>query len=177
MDTIVNMPPPTGITGPLSFLGAIQFYRKFIPNLTTITEPLTHLTHGDMTRKWGEEKQAAFQLVKTIFSKDVIHVHYDPHLDIGISCDASNVGIGTVLFHCYPNGREHLPAHALKTLSPTQHRYSQIQWEALTVIFGLKKFYHFLYGRKFILVIDHKPLVAMFNSAKATPTIAANRLV
>ena len=64
----------------------------------------------------------------------------------------------------------------IKTLSPTQRRYSQIQREALAVIFGLKKFHHFLYGRKFILVTDHKPLVAMFNPAKGTLTIAANRL-
>ena len=141
-----------------------------------MTEPLTRLTRRDMPWKWGEEQQAAFQHLKTILSKDTILVHYDPHLDIGISCDASNVGIGTVLFHRYPDGSERPIANASKTLSPTQRRYSQIQREALAVIFGLKKFHHFLYGRKFILVTDHKPLVAMFNPAKGTPTIAANRL-
>ena len=106
VDAIVKMPSPTDITGLRSFLGTVQFYRKFIPNLSTMTELLTRLTCRDMPWKWGEEQQAAFQCLKTILSKDTILVHYDPHLDIGISCDASNVGIGTVLFHCYPDGSE-----------------------------------------------------------------------
>ena len=138
VDAIVKMPPPTDITGLWSFLGTVQFYGKFIPNLSMMTEPLTHLTRRDMPWKWGEEQQAAFQCLKTILSKDTILVHYDPHLDIGISCDASNVGIGTMLFHHYPDGSEHPIANASKTLSPTQCRYSQIQREALAVIFGLR---------------------------------------
>ena len=72
------MPPPTDITGLWSFLGAVQFYGKFIPNLSTMTEPLTHLTRRDMPWKWGEEQQAAFQHLKTILSKDTILVHYEP---------------------------------------------------------------------------------------------------
>ena len=69
-------------------------------------------------------------------SQDTILLHYDLNLDIGISCDASNVGIETMLFHCYPDGSDHPMANASKTLSPTQRRRSQIQREALAVIFG-----------------------------------------
>ena len=46
----------------------------------------------------------------------------------------------------------------------------------MSIIFGLKKFYHFIYGRKFVLVTDHRPLLAMFGPKKATPALAANRL-
>ena len=56
----------------------------------------------------------AFQRLKTILSKDTILVHNDPHLIIGISCDASNVGIGTVLFHHYADGSEHPMANTSK---------------------------------------------------------------
>ena len=176
VDAIVKMPPPTDITGLRSFQGAIQFYGKFIPNLSMMTEPLTHLTPREMSWKWREEQQAAFQHLKTILFKDTSLVHYNPHLDIGKSCDATNIGIGTLLFHHYPDGSECLIANVSKPLSPTQCRYSKIQREALAVIFGFYKFHHFLYGRKFILVMDHKSLVAMFNPIKGTPTIAANRL-
>ena len=129
-----------------------------------------------MPWKWEEEQQAAFQRLKTILSKDKILIHYDQHLDIEILCDASNVGIGIMLFHRYPDGSERPITNALKILSPTQRRYSQIQREVLAVIFGVQKFHHLLYGRKFIFVTDHKPTVAMFNPTKGTPTIAANRL-
>ena len=95
---------------------------------------------------------------------------------MSISCDASNVGIGVVLFHCYLDGSERSTSNVSKTLTPSQRRYSQIKEEAFAVVFGLKKFHQFLYGRKLILVTDHKPLLALFNPSTGTPAMAANCL-
>ena len=67
-------------------------------------------------------------------------------------------------------------ANGSKTLTEAQKRYPQIQKEALFIIFALKKYHQFLYGRPFILVTDHKPLISMFVPNTATPVIAANRL-
>ena len=67
-------------------------------------------------------------------------------------------------------------ANASKTLTTTQWGYSQIQKGALAIVFALRKFHQFLYGRLFILITDHKPLLALFGSTKATPALAANRL-
>ena len=59
-------------------------------------------------------------------SKSVL-AHFDPSLPLGISCDASNVGIGAVLFHRFPDGCERPVANASKTLTDAQRKYSQIQ--------------------------------------------------
>ena len=67
-------------------------------------------------------------------------------------------------------------AHASKTLTETQKRYSQIEREALAIIFGVKKFHQFLYGRKFRLITDHKPLVSIFSPEKQLPVLTAQRL-
>ena len=88
-----------------------------------------------------------------------------------MACNASNVGIGTVLFHRYEDDSERPIVNASKT-----RNYSQIQKEALSIVFALRKFHHFLHGRKFILVTDHKPLFLLFGPAKATPQLVANRL-
>eukprot|EP00731_Ephydatia_muelleri_P014558 Em0008g278a len=69
------------------------------------------------------------------------------------------VGLGAVLFHRYSDGSEHPVAHVSKTLLDTQQNYSQIPKEALAIVFPLHKFHH---GRSFILVTDHKPLLALF---------------
>lgn len=75
--------------------------------------------------------------------------------------DVSDVGIEALLFHCYADGAKCPIANVSKTLTDTHHRYSQIQKEALAVIYGLQKFHQFLYGRNIILVTDHKPLVSL----------------
>ena len=176
VDAVVKMPPPTDVSTLRSFLGSIQFYGKFIPNLSTLTEPLTRLTRKGSPWKWENEEQAAFQRLRDILCTDTVLAHFDPDLQIGISCDASEVGIGAVLFHRYADGAERPIANASKTLTDTQRRYSQIQKEALAVIYGLQKFHQFIYGRNFILVTDHKPLVSLFSPTKGTPALAANRI-
>nr|KAG5686215.1 hypothetical protein BaRGS_005560 [Batillaria attramentaria] len=154
----------------------LQFYGKFIPNLATMAEPLYRLTKKANPWKWGEEEQAAFEQLKNVLSSDQVLVHFDPEKPVGLACDASNVGIGAVLFHRYPDGSERPIANVSKTLTAAERNYSQIHKEALAIIYGLRKFYQYLYGRQFILVTDHKPLTALFGPKKGTPLLAANRL-
>lgn len=57
-----------------------------------------------------------------------------------------------------------------------QENYSQIEKEGLSIVFGVKRFHQFLYGRKFILLTDHKPLVNLFTSNKHLPTMTGHRI-
>ena len=176
VEAVIKMPPPTDVSSLKSFLGSVQFYGKFIPNLASMAEPLYRLTKKANPWKWGDEEQAAFEQLKNVLSSDQVLVHFDPDKPLGLACDASNVGIGAVLFHRYPDGSERPIANVSKTLTVAEKNYSQIHKEALAIIFGLRKFYQFLYGRQFILVTDHKPLTALFGPKKGTPLLAANRL-
>ena len=176
VDAVMKMPAPTNVSSLRSFLGSIQFYNKFLPNLSTTVEPLYNLLKKNVPWKWASEEEVAFKKLKNILSNETLLAHFDPTKKIGIACDASDVGIGAVLFHHYEDGSERPIANASKTLSPTQRKYGQIQKEALAIIFALKKFHQFLYGRRFILVTDHKPLEALFGPTKPTPALAANRL-
>nr|KAG5689431.1 hypothetical protein BaRGS_012253 [Batillaria attramentaria] len=176
VEAVLKMPPPSDVSSLKSFLGSVQFYGKFIPNLATMAEPLYRLTKKANPWKWGEEEQAAFEQLKQVLSSDQVLVHFDPEKPVGLACDASNVGIGAVLFHRYPDGSERPIANVSKTLTAAERNYSQIHKEALAIIYGLRKFYQYLYGRQFILVTDHKPLTALFGPKKGTPLLAANRL-
>ena len=158
-----------------SFLGSVQFYGKLLPNLSKITEPLHKYTRNGVEWKW-KKKEEAFRTVKSMLCTEMVPAHFDPSLPIGISCDASNVGIGAVLFHRFQGGQERPVANASKTLTESQRKYSQIQKEALAIVFALQKFHQYFYRRSFILVTDHNPLLSVFCPTKSTPALAANRL-
>ena len=127
VDAILDMPTPTNVSSLRSFLGSIQFYGKFIKDLSTLTEPLYCLLKKGVPWRWGNQEQQAFECLKSILCTDAVLAHFNPPEQIGI-------GIGAVLFHCYSDGTERPITNASKTLSATQRRYSQVQKEALAVI-------------------------------------------
>ena len=173
---IKNAPTPNNVQELRSFLGLINYYGKFIPNLATLLHPLNTLLKADKKWTWSEECKEAFQLAKNQLTSSAVLTHYNPSLPIHMAADASAYGVGAVISHVLPDGSEHPIAFASRTLSPSEKNYAQLEKEALSLIFGVKKFHQYLYGRKFVLVTDHKPLTTILGPKKGIPSLAAARL-
>ena len=175
IEAIKQLKRPENVSEVQAFLGKINYYRCFVKQLAEIANPIYDLLKKDCIFKWTVDCENAFQTLKNEAISATKLSHYDPNKTLILACDASNKGIGAVLMQ-ENKGVETPIAHASKTLTETQIRYSQIERDALAIIFGVKKFHQFLYGRKFRLVTDHKPLCAIFSPKKQLPIFTAQRL-
>ena len=148
---------------------------NFCPTFPVL-HPLNELLQQGRKWEWPSACQKAFQTVKDSLLTSKVLMHYDPAQPIKLAADASAYGVGAVISHTLPDGTERPVAFASRTLSPSERNYAQIEKEALALIFGIKKFHQYLYGRHFTLVTDHKPLLAILGPHKGIPSLAAARL-
>lgn len=176
IDAITKMPEPTNKEEIRAFIGLINYYGRFFENLSTIVYPMNNLLKEHVEFNWNAECKKAFNTVKKQIQDETHLAHYDPKLPLVLATDASPVGVGAVLSHIYPDGSEKPIQFASQTLSPVQQRYTQIDREAYGIIFGIRKFYQYVYARKFILITDNKPLSQILSPEKGLPTLSATRM-
>ncbi|XP_055615014.1 uncharacterized protein K02A2.6-like [Toxorhynchites rutilus septentrionalis] len=176
VDAIQKMPRPRNREQVRAFVGLINYYGRFMKNLSTRIYPINNLLKENVSFQWNEDCEKAFLWVRKEMQSDRFLVHYDPKLPLVLATDASPYGVGAVLSHLYPDGTER-PIHcASQTLNKSQQNYIQVDKEAYAIIFGVKKFYQYLYGRKFILVTDNKAVAQILAPHKGLPALSALRM-
>ena len=173
---IREAPTPRNVGELRSWLGLVGYYGKFIPQLSEKLKPLNLLLHKDTRWAWTEACEKAFQQTKEALSGRRVLAHYDPKQALKIATDASAYGIGAVLSQVDENGTEKPVYFASRTLTDRERGWAQVEKEALSIVYGVKKFHQFVYGRKFTLETDAQALVSVFSPKKDVPPIAAARI-
>ncbi|CAI7806240.1 unnamed protein product [Closterium sp. NIES-53] len=140
-----------------SFLGFVNYVRRFIPNMAGITGPLTDLLHKDKNFVWGEEAEAAFQeLKKFLVSPPVLRIA-DPSKPFEVVTDASDFAIGAVLLQDFGNGLQPI-AYESRKLQAAEHNYPIHDKEMLAIIHAFKLWRCYLVGADVTVRTDHKSL-------------------
>ena len=173
---IKNMSAPENVTSLQSFLGLANYYQAFIPSMHNLRAPLNKLLRKDKAWEWTPKCQKAFDKTIKILTSDLFLTHYDSKLEIIVASNASMYGIGACILHKMLDGTHKPIAHASRTLLPAEEHYSQIEKEALAIIFAATKFPRYLPRRFFTLRTDRKPLLTIFGSKKGLSVYMANRL-
>jgi hypothetical protein len=97
VQAITDWPTPTSLTELRSFIGFGTYYKEFIPSYSAITRPLHDLTKGGVTWKWGPDQQAAFTLLKRLFTSYPVLRNPDPTKRYILDTDASGVAMGATI--------------------------------------------------------------------------------
>lgn len=175
VEAITNMKRPCNRDEVRVFMGLINYYGRFIRNLSDITYPLNQLLRNDVEFIFDGKCEKSFQEIKKQMQSDVVLAHYDPKLPLVLAVDASPTGVGAVLSHIV-NGVERPIQFASQTLSEVQQKYAHIDKEAYAIIYGVRKFYDYLYGNRFTLITDNRAVSQIFSPQKGLPVYSATRM-
>ncbi|KAK3731800.1 hypothetical protein QZH41_007620 [Actinostola sp. cb2023] len=130
---IREAPRPSNVNELRSFIGLVNYYARFLPNLASSMAPFYYLLKKDVKWQWNKLHESTFKKIKQLMSEDVLlHVaHYDANAELVLACDASSTGIGAVLQQRAPNGDLKPVVFASRSLTMTERNYAQIEREKL----------------------------------------------
>lgn len=161
-ECVAKYPIPETVKQVQRFLGCVNYYRKYIPEFARKAKPLYNLCKKDIPIIWTESCKQSFDLLKKAVMNPPVLALPNPNELFILTTDASQFAIAAVLSQGpIPNDR---PVQFMsKTLTEAQVRYAMIEKELLAIIVGVETFRHFLYGKEFLIVTDHKPLLYIMN--------------
>lgn len=157
---IKNAPRPSDKNQLRSWLGLANYYRDFIPNFSTIADPLNSLLKKNVVFMWTSLQEHAVQTLLKLLENTVVLKKPDPNVPYVIVCDASAVGIGGVLM------QDKRPVRfASRSLQPAEKNYSVFDRETLALVYCLKKFRIYIWCKPVLVLTDHKALVSILNNS------------
>lgn len=161
IDTIREAKAPQNVSELKAFLGLLNYYSKFIPNLSSRIQCLYGLLKKNVRFVWSSDCDKAFDDCKKFLLRPCLLEYFDPVKPIVVTTDASSYGLGGVMSHVV-NGEERPICFTSFSLNDAQKKYPILHLEALAVVCAVKKFHKFLFGMKFVIYTDHKPLIGIF---------------
>ena len=159
---IVNMCTPRTPTELRRFLGMVNQLGKFTPRIAELSSPLRGLLSTKNTWVWGESQDQSFEAIKQELAKPTVLALYNLEAKTKVCADASTFGLGAVLLQQQQSEWKPV-AYASRTMSETEQRYSQIEKEALALVWACEKFSGYILGKRVHLETDHKPLVPLLS--------------
>ena len=162
IQAIVDIKEPHTSAQANKFIGALSWYRKFLPNFATVAAPIhavTNLNKKDRRKfKWSMEQSVAFYRLKQMLFIAPLFLHFPvDNQPLILTTDASNIGIGGVLQQEIDGQLRNLYYHS-QLMTPCERQYSPIEKEALAIYRCFTRMRPYMLGRRIIVKTDHCPL-------------------
>lgn len=173
--TVKNYPVPTNADEVRRFVAFCNYYRNFVPNFAGIAKPLNDLLKKNVKFEWTDKRQKAFENLKSHLLSPQILRYPDFSKEFIITTDASNVGCGAVLSQDY-DGNDLPVSYGSKTFNKAESKKHTIYQEMIAIHWAINHFKAYVYGRKFKIRTDHRPLVYLFGMKEPTKKLTQMRL-
>ena len=161
---IIDIPTPTSVKSVRSFLGMINQFSRFNPNISEYSAPLRELLRKDCSWIWDTKQEESFRILKEELQNTKTLSYFDVNKKTILTTDASDHGIGAILTQEDENGNRKMIGAASRSLSDTEKRYATIEKEALGVVWALERFNYYIVGAPIYVETDHKPLITLLGS-------------
>ena len=140
------------------FIGLVNFYHHFLPHCANLMQPLHALLTASKPKSQpiNDDALAAFNATKEALANASLLYYPAAAAPTCLVTDASNTAVGAVLQQ-YVNGTWHPISFFSRKMTPAETRYSTFDRELLAVYLAIKHFRHFLEGRHFHVLTEHKP--------------------
>lgn len=171
---VKNYPIPKNTDEVKRFVAFVNYYRKFIPNFAEIAYHLNKMCKKNAVFEWDDNCQKSFETLKEKIIGHPILQYPDLSQDneFLLQTDASNYALGAIL-----SNKDNRPvAFASRGLNKAEKNYPIIEKELLAIVWAVKHFRPYLYGRKFKIFTDHKPLVYLFGMKDPSSRLTKFRL-
>jgi hypothetical protein len=154
---VVEWKRPSSVSEIRSFLGLAGYYRRFVPNLSSIAMPLTRLLEKGVLFVWSSDCEVSYQTLKNKLVNAPIVALPENGKCFTVYMDASRIGLGCVLMQ---EGR--VIAYGSRQFKKHEGNYPTHDLELDAVVFALKSWRHYLYGKSCDIYTDHKSLKYIF---------------
>lgn len=161
---IAAMEMPKTLKEMQRFLGTAGFFGSFVPSFATLAAPLTDMTKKNFSwdrTTWQLDYENCFNEFKSALTKACAIYYPDYELTWILRTDASQTGVGAVLFQvAMVEGIESLQpiGFTSKKFSAVAQRWSTFEQEGYATYYGVKQFEFYLRGKEFIIETDHRNL-------------------
>lgn len=173
LDAIKHMKKPGNDSELRRFLGTVSYYRRFIPsNFSRRSAPLTKLLRKDVTWEWSNAQNEAFADLVNGLEKEACVAHFRPDARLELKTDASRVGLGAILLQEDEEKEMKIVSCISRALTKAESNYPVTELEALAIVWAIKRFRPYVYGKKLTILTDHRALCSLMQKTELPRRLA-----
>lgn len=162
VEAVVRIPTPKTVSEVRRVVGLASWYRRFVPNFSSLIAPMTNLLRKNQPFSWTEDCAKSLAAVKDRLVSAPILTCPDFTKHFYLQTDASDFGLGAVLTQIHEDG-EKVISYLSRSLTPSERKFSVTEKECLAVVFSVEKLRGYLEATRFTVITDHYSLKWLFS--------------